>query len=788
MKLSDLRDRLKRCWSRRRGRRSASRGGAWVGLQALEVRVLLAADPVLPAHLPPLGDEAPAGEIHGRVFFDADGDGLRDAGEKWLAGQVVRLLPQDGGLAPPDVADLPAIYDVLSPVQQAAVVDLFGPAAQTTVTDALGRYHFTGVDDGEHTVEVVAMHPRGLRSPGAFRHDALVDADSGAGGVDIGVRSFHADLHLDVSDASLQPRYQAGRRGVVSVLIANRGDLMFNGDVLLRIYVTRDHDLTGPRVRVAQTVQSLHLRAGEAVKLELPIAIPPTSAALTGHVAVQMTLGEHAGDFNGRNDVGYSQRKVSIMPTAGGPVADVHWPGWLDNGDGDDGDDDGVVLPTAIEELDDSDDDAPGIGELVLSHAGLSPGDVLTLEADGVAGGADDVVRVLFYRDADRDGVLDPRRDDLLGIDVRSNGGWTLTVDADDLPAGVSKLFAIAQDESGRPSNVVDGYAWLAMSVDLPTNSTLTYADRSGSMVTVGVIDGNAELVFNLSPAEVWDIGDTIELTSRSTLDAIHLHNTTFDTVLRIDTERSNGNAGPPIAVGSITGNSTVGRIDAPNVLVNGDGLLFDGRGVAVNTELNGLIGGQWTMPGGAVLDQGVSVHVDRLQGSLDFAARVREVVATNWSGATLTAPSAGDITVENEFRAGDITLTDADADTSLDSLYVGRWLTNAMVRAASTIGQVSAAGMRGSGVLVGARSNLDDVPSALGDFADRRAVQFLTIRGFDHPQPTFIDAFVGAYRIYSLSLTGSADHANPDDPFGIGIVTLHHAAGVEPGLVRFVE
>lgn len=72
------------------------------------------------------------GRVSGLVWFDADDDGIQDAGEPGIANVVVLLMPVTGG----------------------EITGLASAVAQTT-TDSTGHYVFDGVDAGDYLIRVV---------------------------------------------------------------------------------------------------------------------------------------------------------------------------------------------------------------------------------------------------------------------------------------------------------------------------------------------------------------------------------------------------------------------------------------------------------------------------------------------------------------------------------------------------------------------------------------------------------------------------------------------------------
>jgi hypothetical protein len=98
------------------------------------------------------GSGGSGGSIGDRVWYDADNDGVQDAGESGASGVTVRLLDGSGQLL------------------------------QTTTTDGAGQYHFFGLAAGNYRVQFVA--PFGYQfSPQGQGGDTALDSDADASGL-----------------------------------------------------------------------------------------------------------------------------------------------------------------------------------------------------------------------------------------------------------------------------------------------------------------------------------------------------------------------------------------------------------------------------------------------------------------------------------------------------------------------------------------------------------------------------------------------------------------------------
>ena len=157
-------------------------------------------------------NEVPGSSVGDRVWLDANGNGLQDAGEVGLAGLQVRLTARgaDGVLGTAD--------DVI----------------RTTTTDASGAYRFDTLESGSYRVQVQAA---GFKATLANAGDDLLDSDANSAGVATftlrpGVADHSVDIGLqqiktasvgdrvwaDSNRNGLQDVDEAGQEGVTVVL------------------------------------------------------------------------------------------------------------------------------------------------------------------------------------------------------------------------------------------------------------------------------------------------------------------------------------------------------------------------------------------------------------------------------------------------------------------------------------------------------------------------------------------------------------------------------------------
>ncbi len=98
----------------------------------------------------------------------------------------------------------------------------------------------------------------------------------------------------------------------------------------------------------------------------------------------------------------------------------------------------------------------PTIAALTDSPDPVLPGDLLTLEATGVADADGTVALVEFWRDVNHSGALETDDDLLLGTDNSAAGGWQVVVDTTAWQSGNYTYLARAQDDDGAWSQDAD--------------------------------------------------------------------------------------------------------------------------------------------------------------------------------------------------------------------------------------------------------------------------------------------------------------------------------------------
>ena len=111
---------------------------------------------------------------------------------------------------------------------------------------------------------------------------------------------------------------------------------------------------------------------------------------------------------------------------------------------------------------------APTVESLTASPDPVGQGSLLTLTADNVDDSDGYIAQVVFYRDANGNGVLEPGFDTLVGTDTDGGDGWSVETSTGSLALGNYTYFAQAIDNTGLTSNIV---ADTAEVIDSPSSN-----------------------------------------------------------------------------------------------------------------------------------------------------------------------------------------------------------------------------------------------------------------------------------------------------------------------------
>jgi hypothetical protein len=164
------------------------------------------------------------------------------------------------------------------------------------------------------------------------------------------------------------------------------------------------------------------------------------------------------------------------------------------------------------------------------------------------------------------------------------------------------------------------------------------------------------------------------------------------------------------------------------------------------------------------------------LTGALSAAGPLAKLLLRSVAAA-VTAPAVRQIVCRGDFT-GDVTVA------SIGILKVAGTLAGSVVRAADTIGRVTAASVRDSRLFAGVSGTVTRLPTSLADFVNTGAViGGLTVKRAG----TFSNTIVAAPTIGKLAL-GAIQTANSGGPFGVAVDRMGIVSGVAVGGAGFVK
>ena len=105
---------------------------------------------------------------------------------------------------------------------------------------------------------------------------------------------------------------------------------------------------------------------------------------------------------------------------------------------------------------------SPTLQSLSASPTIVAPGEPITLTAEGASDPDGDLARVLFYRDANGNGTLEPSTDIFLGQDSAGGDGFSVVASTEGLSESSYTFLAVAEDDGGRTSAVVSTAALIS--------------------------------------------------------------------------------------------------------------------------------------------------------------------------------------------------------------------------------------------------------------------------------------------------------------------------------------
>lgn len=213
----------------------------------------------------------------------------------------------------------------------------------------------------------------------------------------------------------------------------------------------------------------------------------------------------------------------------------------------------------------------------------------------------------------------------------------------------------------------------------------------------------------------------------------------------------------------NITVNGSIGAIDGPTLNLQGN---LTVAGALPRLRLNNLLGQNVVNIGSNVAAPTslIAFFNSVIDTTLTSANPISFLRVANWldstAGADITAPSMGMIGSVGGFQA-DITLSG-----SLNSLRVGRTLSNSDIRVGGSINLVFAGAMNGSNVFAGVNDTVTTLPASATDFANTTSTIKLLAVG-SRAANAFSSTRIAAPVVGNVAL-GAINTSNGGTTFGV--------------------
>ncbi len=228
-------------------------------------------------------------------------------------------------------------------------------------------------------------------------------------------------------------------------------------------------------------------------------------------------------------------------------------------------------------------------------------------------------------------------------------------------PAGDPTTAKVADFADGRlnfePPILAQGAAELDIVLGDANARKLIFTDDDGTRIEIQHKTGTATVHLTGDDLEQIIGNRDIEVSgSNIQIDSIAYANTSFRSSTQIKTSKGGDGA---TAVGMISGDMPVGKLDAKNVSLIGQGILMTGNGVIGSLTLADVRNGaDIDMPGNAPR-KGLDLRFDLIEAGTDmtFVSDVHLLDADSWLDGTLSATEARSIKVRGN-ASGDWTLT----------------------------------------------------------------------------------------------------------------------------------
>jgi RHS repeat-associated protein len=293
---------------------------------------------------------------------------------------------------------------------------------------------------------------------------------------------------------------------------------------------------------------------------------------------------------------------------------------------------------------------------------------------------------------------------------------------------------------------------------------SIVWTDADGTVITLSVKGAVADAQFS---------GDNVQTSTAKGVTTVTGSNLVLtdltvtgatDASITIKTKGGDGRA----TLGNLAVDGSVKALTGKTLDVTGN---VEVDGDLAKSDLGGFTSGGQTFVvlGAGPISSLRFTNVMDLQ--LTSAAAIKSLQVAQWTSTaadtpnSIAAPSIGKLTSAGDFAA-DVTLTDAGAALSLNSLTIKGAMANAVLRAASSVKKVTADRFNAVSLLVGLDDDVEGLPTLAGDFVNQQAA-LGSVSAKSKTQPGYVASVAAAWSIGKAAL-GLIDTDNDGETFGV--------------------
>ena len=276
----------------------------------------------------------------------------------------------------------------------------------------------------------------------------------------------------------------------------------------------------------------------------------------------------------------------------------------------------------------------------------------LVLSATGVADADGTVAAVLFYRDANANGVFDLATDTLVATDSDGSNGWFASVATNAFTPGINTFFAVARDDFNDLGAAVTTTATVVVSKAFDSRHKVKFKDASGDVITIRMGGPGAGEVLltaenNVNPSSILLTSTTDKTRLSISVTGKGGKKTTIGNILSAGPLRSIS-GGKATLTGEINVAGSVDKITLMGV-----------TGVPHVFEDDGNTGASITLLAAPDPRDPLKLKLGRVRElSINSGMPIKSIAVTDWLNEdglrdAITAPYIGKISTKGEKRGG---------------------------------------------------------------------------------------------------------------------------------------